>query len=173
MNASLAIVPLLCSMTLVASVAAASPDGYVQGGLIVTVQPAGTPNHRVTPALSGEAIGLAAAVGFQMAPEVAIEGEVVDGGTISTQQHFHYDWFEDFTGESRDLFVGANVRWRPASFLELIGGGVLRSARSRNGRSCGPSSPSLAGRTCRHPSPIGCPPTSSSGSTAASRCRCQ
>ena len=125
MRAPFALVSLVCSMTLVASVAAAGPDGYLQAGVVGTVQPAGTANHRVSPPISGEAIGFAAAVGFHVAPRVAIEGEVVAGGTISTQQHFHYNWFEDFTGESRDVFVGANVRWRPVALLELVGGGGL------------------------------------------------
>lgn len=125
MKGPLALLPVALSMTLVASVAGAEPDGYVQGGLMVTSQPAGTANHRVSPPISGQAVGLAAAVGFRVAPRVAIEGEVVTSGTISTPQHFHYNWFEDFTGESRNVFVGVNVRWQPAALVEVVGGGGL------------------------------------------------
>jgi len=114
----------LC-MTGVASVAAAEPKGYLQAGLIATAQPAGTANHRVLPPISGSTVGMAAAVGFFMAPNVAIEGEFVAGPPISTRQRFSYDWFEDFTGESRDVFLGANVRWRRAAHFELAGGGGL------------------------------------------------
>ena len=109
------------------STAAAAPRGYVQAGLLLTSQPAGTPNHRVTPAISGTAGGLSTAVGFFVTPTLAVEGEFVASRPISTPQHFSYDWFEDFTGESRDVFLGANIRWHPAAarYLELIGGGGL------------------------------------------------
>ena len=107
------------------SLAAAQSKGYVQTGVLATEQPAGTANHRVGPAISGDTIGVAAAVGFFVTPTVAIEGEVVAGKAISTRQQFAYNWFEDFTGESRDVFLGANARWRPIPLLELVGGGGL------------------------------------------------
>ena len=109
------------------SVAASAPKGYVQAGLLGTAQPAGVPNHRVTPPISGTTVGVAAAVGFFVTPTVAVEGELVAGRPISTPQRFSCDWFEDFTAESRDVFLGANVRWRPvaARYLELVGGGGL------------------------------------------------
>ena len=109
------------------SVAASAPKGYVQAGLLWTAQPAGVPNHRVTPPISGTTVGVAAAVGFFVAPTVALEGEVVAGRAISTPQQFHYNWTEDYTAESRDVFLGANVRWSPvaARYLELVGGGGL------------------------------------------------
>ena len=107
------------------SVAAAAPKGYVQAGLLWTAQPAGVPNHRVTPPISGTTVGVAAAVGFFVTPTVAIEGEFVAGRPISTPQRFSYNGFEDFTGESRDVFAGANARWRPVPLLELTGGGGL------------------------------------------------
>jgi hypothetical protein len=97
----------------------------VQAGLLGTAQPAGVPNHRVTPPISGTTVGVAAAVGFFVTPTVAIEGELVAGRPISTPQRFSYNWFEDFTGESRDVFAGVNARWRPVPLLELIGGGGL------------------------------------------------
>jgi hypothetical protein len=108
------------------SAASAEPKGYLQSGLMVTAQPAGIPNHRVTPAISGTAVGLAAAVGFFLTPTLAIEGEVVGGGAISTPQRFSYNWREDYIGENRDVFLGANVRWRPATRpLEFVGGAGL------------------------------------------------
>jgi hypothetical protein len=109
------------------SLAAAEPKGYVQAGVLAASQPAGVPNHRVVPAISGTTRGLAAAAGVFVAPTVAIEGDVVLTAPISTPQRFSYDWREDFTGENRDLFFGANVRWRPAAtrYLELVGGGGL------------------------------------------------
>jgi hypothetical protein len=116
---------LLGLVVLTTRLAAAQPKGYVQAGMVGTEQSAGTPNHRVVPALSGNTVGVAAAVGFFVAPKVAIEGELVAGPPISTPQRFSYDWREDFTGKSRDVFVGANVRWRPVALLELVGGGGL------------------------------------------------
>ena len=125
MKAPVLLLPMVCSMSLVASVAAAQPKGYLQAGLMGTAQPAGTANHRVTPAIGGTTVGLAVAGGVFVTRTLAIEGEVVAGRAISTPQHFHYDWTEDYTGQSRDVFLGANVRWRPAAHLELVGGGGL------------------------------------------------
>jgi hypothetical protein len=115
----LGVVPLVLMTTL----AAAEPNGYVQAGGLVTRQPAGTPNHRISPALGGTAVVVTAAVGVFVTPTLAVEGEVVGGRAISTPQRFSYNWSEDFTGQSRDVFLGANVRWRPVAFLELIVGG--------------------------------------------------
>lgn len=116
-------VALAVVLLAVPSLAAAQSKGYVQAGVLATSQPAGTPNHRVHPAISGSTVGVAAAVGFSVAPKVALEGELVIGPPISTQQRFSYNWFEDFTGESRDIFMGVNVRVRPVRLLELVGGG--------------------------------------------------
>jgi hypothetical protein len=101
--------------------------GYVQAGVMMTEQRAGIPNHRVTPGLGGSAIGLVAGGGVWLTPTVAVEGEFVGGRAVSTPQQFWYDWSEDFTGESRDLLFGANVRVRPAPIapVELFGGGGL------------------------------------------------
>jgi hypothetical protein len=48
---------------------------------------------------------------------------------VSTPQRFSYNWREDIDGESRDLFLGANLRWRaaPTARLELLGGGLVIS----------------------------------------------
>lgn len=128
---------VLGSMALIAGAEAAGPDeprGYLQAGGMVTAQPAGIPNHRVTPPISGRTIGLAAAVGFFVTPTLAVEGEVVGGRAISTPQRFSYNWREDYIGQSRDVFLGANVRWRPAARrpLELVGGGGVAVATFAN-----------------------------------------
>ena len=122
MKTPITFVCVVCSMTLVASVATAGPDSYVQAGVLATVQPAGTANHRVSPPIGGEAVGLAAAVGFHVAPRLAIEGEFVASGAVSTPQQFFYTWTEDYIGESRDTFLGANVRWAAQPHLEFVGG---------------------------------------------------
>jgi hypothetical protein len=119
MKALLVAVP----MVLTATLAAADPKGYVQAGVLATTQPAGTPNHRISPALGGTSVGLAAAVGVFVTPTLAVEGEVVGGRAISTPQRFSYNWSEDFTGQSRDVFLGAHARWRPVAQFELVGGG--------------------------------------------------
>ena len=121
MKAPLILIPLVLSATL----AAAEPEGYLQAGVMGTAQPAGTANHRVSPAISGTTVGLAVAGGVFVTRTLAVEGEVVAGPAISTPQHFHYDWTLDYTGQSRDVFLGANVRWGPAAHLELVGGGGL------------------------------------------------
>jgi hypothetical protein len=121
MRVALALLALVSTPTL----AAAQSKGYIQAGVLATEQPAGTPNHRVYPGIGGHTVGVTAAVGFFVAPKVAIEGELVAGPPISMPQRFSYNWFEDFTGESRDVFAGANVRWRPVARLELFGGGGL------------------------------------------------
>ena len=53
MKPAFTLVSMIWSMTLVASVAAGQQKGYVQAGVLATEQPAGTPNHRVLPAISG------------------------------------------------------------------------------------------------------------------------
>ena len=60
-ESSCVLIPIVWSMTFVASVAAAAPKGYLQAGLMGTAQPAGIANHRVTPPISGTTVGLAAA----------------------------------------------------------------------------------------------------------------
>ena len=56
------------------------------------------------------------------------------------------------------MFLGANVRWRPAAHATSSSSAeaAWRSARSPSGRSCAPSLPFPGeAATCRHPSPIG------------------
>jgi hypothetical protein len=125
----------LVVLTVLASTAraAAEPKAYLQAGPVFVVQPAGSPNHRVSPAIGGTAIGLTAAGGVFVTRTLAIEGEVAAGRAISTPQQFWYNWREDYVGQSRDVFLVANVRWRPtARYLELFGGGGVAFSRVAN-----------------------------------------
>jgi hypothetical protein len=107
--------------------AVAEPEGYVQVGAMFTIQPAGMANHRVGPALGGATIGATATGGVFVTKTVALEGEVVASRSITDAQRFFYNWSEDYIGTRRDVFLVANVRWRPpaARRLEFVGGGGL------------------------------------------------
>lgn len=100
-------------------------SGAVQAGLILTVQPPGVANHRMTPPITGKALGMTVAAGALVSPTFSVEGEFVVGGTVATPQHFSCSWGEDYTAEVRDLLLNGNVRWRAFRHLELIGGGGL------------------------------------------------
>lgn len=107
-----------------------SADGhaeYVQAAVIITVAPEGIANHRVTPPISGSTVGVSGAAGTFLLSALAVEAELVLERTISTPQHFSYNWSEDYTGQSRDLLLNGNVRWCPRGtrYLEVIGGGGL------------------------------------------------
>jgi hypothetical protein len=104
---------------------------YVQGAVIVTVAPEGVANHRVTPPVSGNTVGVSGSAGTFVLPALAVEAEVVLERTISTPQHFSYNWSENYTGQSRDLLLNGNVRWRSRGtrYLEVIGGGGLAVSR--------------------------------------------
>lgn len=104
---------------------------YVQGAVIVTVAPEGVANHRVTPPVSGNTVGVSGSAGTFVLPALAVEAEVVLERTISTPQHFSYNWSEDYTGQSRDLLLNGNVRWRSRGtrYLEVVGGGGLAVSR--------------------------------------------
>ena len=117
------LIPVL--LVVMTTPAAGEPKGYVQVGVLGTAQPAGTANHRVSPPISGTTVGLATAGGFFVTRTLAVEGELVAGRAISTPQQFFYNSIEDYTGQSRDVFLGANVRWRRAAHLEFVGGGGL------------------------------------------------
>lgn len=111
---------------------APSYEGYVQGTVMLTSQPAGTANHRVSPPLGGRAAGIAAGAGIVLSPTVSLEGEVVLGGTVSMPQRFSYFTSEDYIADHRDLFLNANLRSRIGpSPVELVIGAGLAIARSR------------------------------------------
>ena len=107
------------------------PTLYFQAGLIGIAQPAGDANHRVSPPLSGEALGITAAVGHFLKPSFAIEGEFGFPHTISVPQQFSYTWRDHYTAESRDVLLNCNLRWLPRSspYLEITGGGGLMISR--------------------------------------------
>jgi hypothetical protein len=134
-------IPVALSLMLVVALESQEPapasapvhKGYVQGTVLVTTQPAGVANHRVSPPLGGHATGIAASAGLFVAPIVSIEGEVVLGGSIAAPQRFSYDWREDYIAEHRDLLVNVNLRSRPGGprWPELVIGGGLAIARTR------------------------------------------
>jgi hypothetical protein len=107
---------------------------YAQGTLSIDVAPAGTANHRVSPPLGGNSMGIAASAGGFVTPTMAIEGELVIAGTVSAQQRFSYLWREDYRTESRSLLLNGNVRWKlgAASLLEFVAGGGLAVTRTHN-----------------------------------------
>ena len=107
--------------------------GYVQMAPLLVIQPSGIPNHRVKPAIEGKTAGLAAAAGVYIAPALAIEGEFALDRTISTPQRFSYNWREDYIAKSRDLFVGANLRWSPSEERDPR---VIRRRRTGNQQVC-------------------------------------
>jgi hypothetical protein len=116
-----------------ASASAAGRRGYAQGSMLMTFAPAGTPYHRISPALGGHAVGLAANAGVFVTPALAVEGELVSGGTVSAPQNFSYFSREDYSVDNRDVLLNANVRWRPArtNHLEFVAGGGLAFATTR------------------------------------------
>jgi hypothetical protein len=125
---------------LVVLVALAAQDGpaddrraYVQGALFLNVQPAGTANHRISPALGGESIGMAGSAGAWVTPTLALEGEFAFGPGVSMPQQFSYSWLENYTVGIRDSLLGANVRGKGRSTgpLEFIAGGGLAFTRVR------------------------------------------
>jgi hypothetical protein len=120
-----------------ASASAAGRRGYAQGSMLMTFAPAGTPYHRISPALGGHAVGLAANAGVFVTPALAVEGELVSGGTVSAPQNFSYFSREDYSVDNRDVLLNANVRWRPArtNHLEFVAGGGLASRRLASGTS--------------------------------------
>lgn len=109
------------------STAGDGSGGYIQATLMMTLQPAGVAVHRVSPPIKGNTLGIATAAGVFVTPRLGIEGELAVGRTIAMPQRFSYFWTEDFTGQSRDVLLNANIRWRPGGtkYLELIGGGGL------------------------------------------------
>jgi hypothetical protein len=108
--------------------------GYVQSALIVTAQRASSETyHRVSPNLSGHAIGIAIDAGGFLTPSLALEGEFVFGGAVSAPQRFSYSWSEDYVAENTDLLLNELLRWKPGgtSRFEFIGGGGVATTKAR------------------------------------------
>jgi hypothetical protein len=112
----------------------AEPRGFVQIAPMIVGQQKGKPNFRVHPPFGGVAPGVSLAAGLRVAKSVAVEGEVVVAGTISAPQYFAYSWRKDYVSESRDLLVGANVRYSPGQdgSVEIFGGGGLAISHFAN-----------------------------------------
>jgi hypothetical protein len=107
---------------------------YLQGGFVFASHPAATANHRVSPPLGGETIGLSASGGAFLTPAIGIEGELVTGRTVSAPQRFSYFWREDYTAGVRDLLFSGNVRLKgaatgPVEFV--LGGGIVHTRLSK------------------------------------------
>jgi hypothetical protein len=112
----------------------AAARGFVQIAPLIVIQPDGKPNFRVHQPFGGVAPGVSLAAGLHLTRSVAVEGEVVLGGTISAPQYFSYFWREDYVSESRDLLLGTNVRYSPgnAGSVEIFGGGGLAISHFAN-----------------------------------------
>jgi hypothetical protein len=110
----------------------ADPRVFIQPALVVTVQPAATADHRIAPPLGGHAVGLSLGAGGFVTPTIGVEGEFLFSGSVTTQQRFTYFWYEDFTGDTRDVAMNALLRVRPsrARWFEIVGGGGLDIVRS-------------------------------------------
>jgi len=69
--------------------------------------------------VGGNAFDVSGGGGFSLSPALAIEGELVYGGTVSTPQ------FTFYTEQARDILLNGLVRYRAAAMprLSLIGGG--------------------------------------------------
>jgi len=107
---------------------------YLQIAPVVTVHTAGEQYHRASPPLKGTTVGGAVAIGAHLVPELAVEAEVLLDRTLSGPIVDSYSTRTDYTAESRDLVLGANLRFRPrgGSRLEFTaGGGVARTRFAR------------------------------------------
>jgi hypothetical protein len=117
---------------------APAPRGYVQGSMLVTIQPEGTTPEGVAPPFSGRTVAVGAQAGRFFTPHLAVEGEFVFGRSIAVSQTLtFYTSSEAYRADSRDLLFNANLRWTPGGGgrVELVGGGGL--AISRIGKSNG------------------------------------
>jgi len=104
---------------------------YLQITPVVTVHTAGEQYHRASPPLKGTTVGGALALGVDVVPELAFEAEVMVDGKLSAPIVDSYSTRTDYTAESRDIVLGANLRFRPrgGSHLEFTAGGGLAFSR--------------------------------------------
>jgi hypothetical protein len=111
---------------------APAPRGYVQGSMLVTIQPEGTTPEGVAPPFSGRTVAVGAQAGRFFTPHLAVEGEFVFGRSIAVSQTLtFYTSSEAYRADSRDLLFNANLRWTPGGGgrVELVGGGGLAISR--------------------------------------------
>lgn len=104
---------------------------YLQIAPVVTVHTEGEQYHRASPALTGTTLGGAVTVGAFLVPELAVEAEVLLDGQLSGAIVDSYTNRTDYTAESRDIVLGANLRFRPrgGSHLEFTAGGGVAFSR--------------------------------------------
>jgi hypothetical protein len=114
-----------------ASGAAPSAPVYLQIGPVVTVHTEGEQYHRASPPLKGTTVGGALTAGVRLVPELAFEAEVLFDGKLSAPIVDSYSTRTDYTAESRDIVLGANLRFRPrgGSHLEFTAGGGVAFSR--------------------------------------------
>lgn len=121
------VIVLLLGVVCLGAVASAQEArrGYAQGAFVFTFQEPSDTNHRVSPGVSGMAVGVSGVGGFFVTPTVAVEGEVLLPGTVSTEQTFTYTNMRDtWTTEVDGVCLHGNVRWRPRRYprLDVVGG---------------------------------------------------
>ena len=104
---------------------------YLQVAPVVTVHTEGEQYHRASPPLKGTTIGGALTAGVRLVPELAFEAEVLFDGKLSAPIVDSYSTRTDYTAESRDIVLGANLRFRPrgGSHLEFTAGGGVAFSR--------------------------------------------
>ena len=87
--------------------------------------------HRASPPLTGMPPGVAVGLGVRVNPRVALEAEVVVDGTLSASQADVYFTRTDYTAQSRDILLGATLRFRPGrgSPVEFTAGGGTAFSR--------------------------------------------
>jgi hypothetical protein len=108
------------------------PTAYVQGGLVVSVHPAGPGYLRVDSTVHGATAGAMLAGGVRLGPTVALEAEAMLERGLSAPLAFTSGGrVSRFEGELRDLWLGANLRWNPGRkyHLELVAGGGMAVSR--------------------------------------------
>jgi hypothetical protein len=108
--------------------------GYLQGALVLTIQPEGeiTFHSRINPPLGGTGLGAAASAGYFITPALALEGGVLFVGGISTEQVFSYmDDRDEYTSTFTVVSMNGLLRWKPrgTSAVELVVGGGVAGTR--------------------------------------------
>jgi len=105
---------------------------YLQIAPVVTVHTKGEQYFRAGPPLEGTTVGGALTAGVRLVPELAVEAELVLDGLQSAPIVDSYAMTRTgYTAESRDIVLGANLRFRPrgGSRLEFTAGGGLAFSR--------------------------------------------
>lgn len=103
---------------------------YGQAGVAAVGHRPALPIHRVSPALEGWTPAVMLAAGVHVSPRWSIQADATVERTLSGAQQFRYSWVTDYTAQSRDVLLGATVRWRTPTRVPVelaVGGGGARS----------------------------------------------